>query len=223
MASLSSILSGSYDYLKRPTQDQLSLGLVLPLLLDAINFYLVDLQLSSENWLLDSYIWTPSNKEELVVAPGFSVPVAMEIRDSASTDEADWEGVLIANITDVQDIGREGRKAVAFFGDPPRLKWAMNPDDIDFEAKLWFEPVAAEPSSLTDSPKMSQAFHSMLKLRTALLCLPLVSGTTPEANTALTTTLAAQLGQWEVKWKNWVNVDRNARPVLKRDFRGARR
>jgi hypothetical protein len=220
MASLSEILSGVYDYAGRPTQDKLSLGLVLPFLLDSINYYTVDLKLSDENWLVRSVTWTPDSKEELVNVADFLSPVAVEIRTGSSTDEADWEGILIANITDVQDIGREGRKAVAFFGTPAKIKWSINPDDIEFEAKLWYQPTAAEPSALSDSPVISQAFHAMLKLRTALLCLPHASIANPEQ---LTTTLAAQLTQWEAKWKQWVFSDRNAKPIVKRDFRGARR
>jgi hypothetical protein len=220
MASLSEILSGVYDYAGRPTQDKLSLGLVLPFLLDSINYYTVDLKLSDENWLVRSVTWTPDSKEELVNVADFLSPVAVEIRPGSSTDEADWEGILIANITDVQDIGREGRKAVAFFGTPAKIKWSINPDDVEFEAKLWYQPTATEPSALSDSPVISQAFHAMLKLRTALLCLPHASIADPEQ---LTKTLAAQLTQWEAKWKQWVFSDRNAKPIVKRDFRGARR
>jgi hypothetical protein len=224
MASLSSILSGVYDYLGRPTQDKLSLSLVLPFLLDCINFYTVDMQLSSENWLLKSATWTPASKEENIAnvasISDYSVPVAVEIRDAASTDEADWEGILIASVSDIQDISRDGTKAVAFFGNPPQLKWSINPDDFEFEAKLWYEPMAAEPSALSESPNISQAFHAMLKLRTALLCLPHTGIANPEQ---LTTTLATQLAQWEKKWIQWVNIDRNAKQVIKRDFRGARK
>jgi hypothetical protein len=220
MASLSEILSGVYDYAGRPTQDKLSLGLVLPFLLDSISYYTVDLKLSDENWLVKSATWTPAEKEELLNINDFLAPVAVEIRSSSSSDEADWEGILIANITDVQDIGREGRKAASFFGNPTKIKWSINPDDLEFEAKLWYQPTATEPTALTDSPVISQAFHAMLKLRTALLCLPHAGIADSEQ---LTRTLAAQLTQWEAKWKQWVFADRNAKPVIKRDFRGARR
>lgn len=220
MASLSQILAGVYDYVGRPSQQKLSMGTVLPLLLDAIGFYTVDLQISGENWLVKSFEYSPAAKDDLLAIPDFSVPVAVEMRDAASTDEADWEGILIANISDVQDIGQEGRKAVSFYGTPTRIKWSINPIDLEFDAKIWYEPVAAEPTALTDSPNISQAFHAMLKLRTALMCLPYAGVTNQEE---VRSTLLTQLGQWEEKWRQWVNVDRNAKPIQKRDFRGSRR
>jgi hypothetical protein len=220
--NVSELLSRTSDYLGRPTQDKLSLGIILPFLLDSINFYGVDLQLSSENWLLTNEVITPSAKEELVTLSNFSVPVAVEVRSTDSSDEADWKPIQIINASDVQDIGRDGDIAVAFYGTPPYMRWSFDPADssTELEAKIWYEPRATEPSALTSSPQISQAFHSMITIRTALLCAPHIG--LADA-TQLTSTLSTQLGQWEGKWKMFVNIDRNSRPVQKRDFRGARR
>lgn len=219
--NVSQLLSRTSDYLGRPTQDRLSLGLILPFLLDSINFYGVDLQLSPENWLLTSYTFTPTSKEEAVVAPNFSVPVAVEIRDAASTSESDWQGINIANASDVQDMGRDGMKAVAFYGNPSMMRWSFDPaEDTQIECKIWYEPLATEPSALTHSPQIAQAFHSMITIRTALLCSPHLGMADAQQ---LMATLTAQLAQWESKWKVWVTLDRNAKPVQKRDFRGSRK
>ncbi len=218
MATVSELIAGTYDYLGRPTQDKVSIGLVLPFLLDAVDYYNVDLQLSSENWLLKNYQYTPSTKDELVVAPGFSVPVFVEIRDVDSTSEADWKSVIISNVTDVQSLGSDGTRAMAFYGSPARARLSIDPEDSPVEVKLWYEPVGTLPSAIADSPRLSQAFHSMLKIRTALMC----SAYLPNSE-QLSTSLLAQLAGWERKWKLWTTIDRNASVVIKRDYRGARR
>lgn len=219
MSTVSNLLGGIYEYLGRPSQDKLNLGAVLPFLLDAIDFYLIDLQSSSENWLVKSHIYTPKAKEEPVEAPEFDVPVAVEIRDPNSTSEADWTPILISNLSDLQDIGRDGTPAIAFYGTPTRSALSWDPIVRPVVVKLWYEPLATQPVSLTDSPQLSQAFHSMLKVRTALMCLPFVA---PD-NSALRDALVASLQQWEQKWQFYNNVDRNARAVQKRDYRGVRR
>ncbi len=218
--NVSELLSRTSDYLGRPTQDKLSLGKILPFLLDSINFYGVDLQLSDENWLLKSHTFTPSSKDHLVTVADFSVPVSVEIRDVESTIESDWQGILIANASDVQDMGRDGEKTVAFYGTPARMRWSFDPTEVPVECKLWYEPLLEEPSALTSSPQISQAFHSMAAIRTALLCAPHLGLADPAQ---LTATLTTQLAQWEGKWKVWILLDRNAKPVQKRDFRGPRR
>lgn len=221
MATVSELIGGTFDYLGRPDQGKLSLGLVLPLMLDAIKFYTIDLQLSGENYLLQSFIFTPLNKEGLVTAPGFSVPVAAEIRDVNSLLESDWKPINISNVTDVNDSGRDGEKVIGFFGTPTSYSLSFDPvTDWNVQVKLWYEPLATEPAILADSPKISQAFHTMIKLRTALACSPYLGIANPEQ---LTGTLMTHLGEWERKWKTWVNLDRNARPIQRRDFRGPRR
>lgn len=225
MATVSAIIAGTYDYLGRPTQDKLSLGTVLPFLLDAIDYYNIDLQLSSENWLLKSYTYTPTAKDAVlqVTDADFSVPVAVEVRDANSDDDGDWQGVLIANVTDIQDIGRDGTKAVGFYGTPTRIVYSWDPSatgDWAAGTKLWYEPIGPSPATLNDSPTLSSAFHTMLKLRTALMCIPYVKGL--EAGEGIAKILTAQLLGWERKWKIWTEIDRNARPIQKRDFRGSR-
>lgn len=223
MATVSAILAGTYDYLGRPTQDKLALGTVLPFLLDAIDYYNIDLQLSPENWLLKSYTYTPAAKDAVlsVTDSDFSVPVAVEVRDADSNDDGDWQGVMIANVTDLQDVGRDGTKAVAFYGVTTHIAYSWDPvNDWAVDTKLWYEPVGALPSALSDSPALSSAFHTMLKLRTALMCIPYVKDL--EKPDDIGKVLTAQLVGWEKKWKVWTEIDRNARPIQKRDFRGPR-
>jgi hypothetical protein len=220
MATVSEILGNVYNYVNRPNQDKLSLGMVLPLLLDSINFYSVDLELSDENFLLQNQTFVPTAQIGLVTAPSFSAPVAIEVRDIDSTSEADWQGLNIANASDVQDMGRDGQKVVAFFGKPPQMRWSFDPtSDWLVEARLWYQPAVSLPSALSDSPQISQAFHAMIAIRTALLCVPHIG--LPDAS-QLTATLMAQLAQWEAKWRTWNYIDRNAKPIQKRDFRGPR-
>lgn len=219
--TVSELLSRTYNYLGVPLQDKLSLGLALPVLLDTIDYYLVDSQISDENWLLKSYTFTPSRKDDdIVTAPGFSVPVLMEIRDSGSSSDSDWRGILTANASDIQD----GGTAVAFYsqGSQAMMRWSFDPvDDWQVEARLWYEPVASQPASLADSPKLSQAFSAMISLRCAMSCAPYCMGY--EEAEALVKLLIIQLQGWERKWNVWVNSDKSARVVQKRDWRGYRR
>lgn len=223
--SVSELLSRTYNYLGVPTQDKLSLGLALPLMLDSIDFYLIDLQISDENLLLRQFTFTPSRKDDDVVsAPGFSVPVLMEIRDVASTSDSAWRPILTANASDIQTMARDGVDAVAFYGQAFQslMRWSFDPvNDREIEARLWYEPIAAGPSALTDSPKLSQAFTAMIALHCARACAPYCME--KDAAVALGTFLTAQLKEWEAKWKMWINVDRNQTPVQKADFRGRRR
>lgn len=224
--SVSSLLSGGYEYLGRPDQSKLNLGQALAFLLDSIDFFLVDLLISDENWLLKSYSFTPSRKDDdIVTAPGFSKAVLMEVRDAGSTSESDWRAILTANASDVQTLGRDGTRAVAFYGQSfqTMMRWSFDPvNDWEVEARLWYEPVANQPSSLTDSPKLSQAFAAMLKLKWAWKAVP-YCGFTPEEAVALRTALAQDLEEWRGKWNLWVYGDKNATVVQKRDFRGSRR
>jgi len=222
--SVSALLAGGYEYLGRVDQSKLNLGQALAFLFDSIDFYCVDLLISDENWLLKSYTFTPSSKDDdIVTAPGFAAPVLMEIRDVGSTSESDWRGILTANASDVQDMAQGGVNAVAFYGLPAKMRWSFDPIvDRSVEARLWYEPVANQPSSLTDSPKLSQAFAAMLKLKWAWKAVPYCSFT-PEEALSLRTALAEDLAGWRAKWDLWVYGDKNARVVQKRDFRGNRR
>jgi len=219
MASVEELLSGTLDWLGRPTSEKLSIGHILPLLLDNISFYLLDLQISGENYLLKSFEYTPTSIDHLVAISDFSVPVMIEVRDLQDTSESGWQQIMISNLTDVQSIGRDGNKAVAFYGNPVRVKWSFDPqEDWDVEARIWYEPAAAVPTQLTESPKMSTAFAAMVKLRTALSCAAFLG----EAGISLTNTLMAQLNSWEAKWRQWTNTDRQQGPIQRRDFRGSR-
>lgn len=224
--SVSELLSRTYNYLGVPTQDKLSLGLALPLLLDTIDFFLLDLSISDENYLLKQYTFTPSRKDDdIVTAPGFSIPVLMEIRDAGSTSDSDWRGILTANASDIQDLCKDGTRAVAFYGQSTQtmMRWSFDPMvDGAIEARLWYEPIASQPTSLADSPKLSQAFAAMIALRTAWTGVPYCGFPANDA-VALRTALKEELDQWRIKWDLFVYSDKNARPVVKRDFRGARR
>lgn len=223
--TVSELLSRSYNYLGVPTQDKLSLGLALPLLLDSIDFFLIDLQISDENFLLKQYTFTPSRKDDdILTAPGFSVPVLMEVRDVSSTSDSDWRGILTANASDTQALAQDGVDSVAFYGQAfqTTMRWSFDPiNDRQIEARLWYEPIASGPASLADSPKLSQAFAAMISLHCARACAPYCMD--KDAATALGAFLTIQLREWESKWTRWVNVDRNQTVVQKRDFRGNRR
>lgn len=224
--SVSELLSRSYNYLGVPTQDKINLGLMLPLLLDTVDFFLLDLQISDENWLLKSFIFNPISKDDdIVTAPGFSVPVLMEIRDIGSVSDSDWIGILTANASDIQALGRDGTRAVAFYGQAfqSKMRWSFDPvNDWQVEARLWYEPVASQPSSLTDSPKLSQAFAAMIALRCAWTAVPYCGFEMKEAM-ALRTALKEDCDEWKRKWHVWVYSDKNATVIQKRDFRGSRR
>lgn len=223
--SVSELLSSTYDYLNRPAQDKLSLGLALPMLLRSIDFFLIDLQIGDENFLLKSFTFIPSSKDaDIVTAPGYSVPVLMEVRDANSTSESDWRGIITANASDIQTLAVDGVKAVAFYGQAyqPMMRWTFDPvNDWQVEARLWYEPIAVGPTSLTESPKLSQAFTAMIALHCARSCAPYCMD--KDEAEALGGFLTIQLKEWETKWKMWINVDRNQVVVQKADWRGNRR
>lgn len=224
--SVSELLSGGYEYLGRPDQSKLNLGQALAFLLDSIDFYLVDLLISDENFLLKSHTFTPSRKDDdIVTAPGFSEPVLMEIRSAGSSSDSDWQGIITANASDIQDLAQDGTRAVAFYGNSsqPMMRWTFDPvDDYAVEARLWYEPTANQPASLADSPKLSQAFGAMIKIRWARSALP-YCGFAPDETRELFGALTVGLNEWRQKWNYFVNSDKNARVVQRRDFRGARR
>lgn len=223
--SVSELLSRSYTYLGTPTQDKLSLGAMLPIMLDTIDFYLLDLQISDSNHLLKQYAFTPTRKDDdIVTAPGFSVPVLMEIRDIGSTSDSDWRGILTADAADIQSLAQGGVDSVAFYGQAfqTMMRWSFDPvNDRQIQARLWYEPIANQPASLADSPKLSQAFAAMISLRCAMSCAPYAMPADDAAG--LIKVLAIQLGGWEKKWMLWINTDRNQTVVQKRDYRGNRR
>lgn len=223
--SISELLSSAYDYLNRPGQDKLSLGLALPMLLRSIDYFLIDLQISDENFLLKQFSFTPTSKDDdVVAAPGFSVPVMMEVRDTNSTSDSDWRSIITANASDIQALARDGVRAVAFYGQAyqPMMRWTFDPvNDWQIEARLWYEPIAAGPTSLTESPKLSQAFTAMIALHCARSCAPYCMA--KDEAEALGAFLTIQLKEWEAKWKMWVSVDRNQVVVQKADWRGNRR
>jgi len=223
--TVSELLSGGYEYLGRVDQSKLNLGQALAFLLDSIDFYLVDLLISDENFLLKSYTFSPSSKDtDIVTAPGFSDPVLMEIRDLASTSDADWKGIMTANASDIQDMRQSGQDAVAFYNQSglTMMRWTFDPAERTVQARLWYEPVAAQPATLTDSPKLSQAFAAMIKLRWARSAIP-YCGFSPDESRELFGALTVNLSDWKRKWDVYVGSDKNATTVQKRDFRGNRR
>lgn len=224
--SVSELLSGGYEYLGRVDQEKLNLGQALAFLLDSIDFYLVDLLISDENHLLKSYTFQPSSKDDdIVTAPGFSKAVLMEIRDSGSTSDSDWRGILTANASDTQDMARSGEDCVAFYGQAfqTMMRWSFDPvNDRQIEARLWYEPTPNQPSSLADSPKLNQAFAAMIKIRWARTAIPYCGFTNDEAK-SLFGALTVGLDDWRRKWDLWAYGDKNARVAQRADFRGNRR
>lgn len=223
--TVSELLSGGYEYLGRVDQSRLNLGQALAFLLDSIDFYLVDLLISDENFLLKNFTFSPSSKDaDIVTAPGFSEPVLMEIRNAASTSDTDWRGILTANASDVQEMRSSGQDAVAFYNQSglTMMRWSFDPADRLMQARLWYEPIAQQPTTLTDSPKLSQAFAAMLKIRWARSAIP-YCGFSPDESRELFGALTVGLNEWKQKWSVYVNSDKNAGTVQKRDFRGNRR
>ena len=195
------------------------------MLLDSIDLYVTDLQLARQNWLLQKVEFIPSDRDILVTAPNFDIPVRVEILTTTNptvTDD-DYQDVRIVEHSELGNIRKDGELACAFYGIGPSTRLAFSFDPQSMNVRLWYEPALDPPALLTDQPRLVKAFHTMLKYATAKLCLPLVKDINPEFGAAQMKNITEQLARWERNWHLWRLSARDARLTHKTAFNHRRR
>jgi hypothetical protein len=225
MATVIDIISGAQLYLGDPRPEQLSLGSILQVLHDQIDLYVTDLQLARQNWLLQKWEFTPSDRDILVTAANFDIPIRVEILTSTSplvTDD-DYMDIRIVEHAELGNARKDGDMACAFYGIGANTHLALSFDPQSQPLRLWYEPTVALPAQLTDSPRLNAAFHTMLKYATAIGCLPLIKGADPAFVEAQMQLLPAQLKRWERNFDLWRLEARDIRLNHKTPFNHRRK
>jgi hypothetical protein len=225
MANVLDIISGALVYLGDPRPEQLNLGTALQVLYDQIDLYITDLQLARQNWLLQKWEFIPSDRDVLVTASNFDIPVRLEILTSttAPISDDDYMDIRMVEHAELGNARKDGDMACAFYGIGPQTRLTLSFDPQGQNMRLWYEPIVAPPQLLTDVPKLNNAFHTMLKYATAVGCLPLTKGIDPQWGSVHLQELKEKLKRWERNWDLWRLEARDMRLNHKTPFNHRRK
>jgi hypothetical protein len=210
-----------------PAQRILPLTLVIPKLHEALRFYWADLELSDRNWTLKPWIFSPTAQEMAVSASlAFGKPALAEI--ATDSTETDWNPIDIVDIQDLELYEREGKRGVAIFGDPKRLKFSWDPTISSQRVKISYDEILPEPQAIdTQIAALPEYYIPMVAARVALDCMADIIDRDPSRAAAIEVRegrLTVRLAEWERKWDNWrATPDQQApmtRPAFNRNRNG---
>jgi hypothetical protein len=159
----------------------------------------------------------PSQNDQELNLPGFSIPTRVEVRPYGQTDD-DWFTVPIVN-----HDGFLGFEAVAFYGSPPRMAFSPSSADvITREYRVWYETAPEVVNSMDSDISVADLFSDLLTDEATLYCIPLVENDTPEWLTWVKLQIALtgdRLIETRRQWKKWLNMSRDNNVVYSEGFR----
>lgn len=187
MGTVREILGSVRSYLGQPGFDRLDNGTILMHLYDQIDLQLTRLALTDENWIINRVEKDIGpGVDEVSLPPTFGRPFLVETVDDGSNLYIRRE----INIVDVQDwnlywsgytrgVGTEYlvhvAEVCAFFGNEnsplKTVKFAPQ-HNLTATYRIWYEIGKTANPALAAKPALMEQFHNLLKVGTALACLP---------------------------------------------------
>ena len=186
MPTTREIITAVREYCGNPDWAKLNAGTICLHLYDQIDHLLTRLNLTDENWILGrSIIPVYPGTDEYPLPPNFGRAMFVETVDDGSTDFVRRE-VQIVNAQDI-DLFWQGVKDTTggsyphnssiccFFGleNTPIKQIKFSPPPAQAVSyRVWYELNRQLPPALAAKPAVMEQFHNLLKVNTALMCLP---------------------------------------------------
>jgi hypothetical protein len=177
--SIKNIIAGVRDYVGNPDYGRLSNPSVLNRLNDKFDLYRAQLNLSKTNLTFGS-----GSDETVVNAPAWGRPVLVATKDDSDPNHQSIE-IPIVTVQD-RDLYYQGSKtgvsgsvsphvatSIAFFKSNGQVRAKCTPQHSQSATyELWYQPDRPTPPRLADNYPLLEAFQNLIKVDTALSCLP---------------------------------------------------
>ena len=181
MITVNDLLSGIRNYLRFPPEMVLGDGTILDRLLDKLDFYTSELNLTDQNWLLEKFpLPVSANEGTYTITPGdWGRPILCETVDDTDPQYIRRE----VPIVDFQDRDRfysgpntalqRPVQCISFYQKGGAIRVDLTPIPSTSGAyQIWYEPSRIIPTALTSTPLRLECFANLVKVDTALSCLP---------------------------------------------------
>lgn len=230
-ADLRSYVSDVRMKLGNVGERELPLHVMLSRLYSIVNKRLVELNLSSQNWLLRAFEFPLNGTDTypLSGAEGFGTPVMVEI---ASGQGGNYIPIEMVNRTNLQLVHGSGKVGVAFDSDGNTPTIRLSTPGYG-SLKIWYEPDEPMPRNLEANVPLQRLFRDYVTTEAAMLCLPYVRYFDRDANDArlfkgdLAVSFNLELNGsppdyndgWRNAWQIQINRAKNQGVVTRRPFR----
>jgi len=245
MATVKEIVTSVRSYLGNPTFDMLNNGDICLRLYDQIDSQINRLQLTDANWIIGRQeIVVNTDQDEYVLHPDFGRSFMVETVDDGTSyyvrRELDYVDIQDFNLfwagVQTQNTGVDRTNHVAqvygVFGELTRspqktIKFAPM-GIVQSTYRVWYDIGKVSNPSLTDKPKLMEQFHNLLKVGTALACLPQVcirpDGTfDSEKNAGFSRTLTMLMQQFDDPFERYIHANHREDTGPRRAFNSSRR
>jgi hypothetical protein len=171
-------------------------------------------KLSDQNLLVQTYSnWTPSSND--VELPEQNItPTSVSLIYDETNDYRQM--VRIVDLNEIDRYRREGQLGVAFWGHPQRARFTWNPADDSDALVLYYEPVQADPTATTSTPKIPADHHDLIAVETAILFREAV------LNVDVPQSLVADRRERMELFDKWCKGDREQRVIRRASYTEAR-
>lgn len=185
--TINSIIGGVRSYLRFPPESLISDGVIVERIFDKLAYYINQLNLTAENWHLEQWLMDVDPSEEVysVNQVDWGVPMLIETIDESDPQHQRRE----IEICRMQDLDRfyDGpstvlnspvgypwsAQAMAFYRESGQDKVRVVPTpSVSASYRVWYEPAGISVSALTDVVPFLSNFSNLLKVDTAIVCLP---------------------------------------------------
>lgn len=236
MSTVRDIVASVRSYLGQVTFDRLDNGTILMHLYDQIDMQMTRLALTDENWII--------NRKEVSIGPGVDeVPLPPTFGRAFLVETVDDESNLYirreVNIVDVQDWNLywsgytrgSGTKYLvhvaevcAFFGNEntpiKTVKFAPE-HSLTATYRIWYEIGKMANPAFAAKPALMEQFHNLLKVGTALACLPNCRYEDPIAK-GFRQSLMMLYGQYDEVFNRYIHQNHHEDTGPRRSFNSSR-
>lgn len=205
------------------SQHQLSENVLLSTLHSTINRLIVELNLSSQNWLLKSTEVTLNGGSRYPISTkDFGTPIMVE-RNGYNLD-SNYRPIEIINANNLSLAAETGKRAVTFYrdGDSNRIQMSFSGIQPEGKVRIWYEPDSPMPKDLEFSIPLQNLFFDYLTVQTALFLIDYVKGMSTETKAGIRASLGQQSAMWANNWDNEINRAKTTSVFVRIPFRSGR-
>lgn len=219
------IIAGVYERLRDPDTVSLSVGYAHSMLTGTLQYYLNKLNLSDSNWILKSIdiTVTPGESIYTIEAEDFGRAVLVETTNAGSNELYMRRYVDIVDKQDLRPMRMEplintglttpyykhNSFKASFYkdGSTNLMKIQFDPSPMNTATyKIFYEPNDMDKPALADNVVFLNNFSELLKIATAVKCLPaIVENTSPVLFKVLDTDLKMELGRLEAQFDTYIS------------------
>lgn len=201
---------------------QLSRNILLSTLMSTINRLIVELNLSSQNWLLKSMeLSVNGNQSYKIPERNFGTPILVE--NVSSESSFGNSPIEIVNANNINVAQTSHRQAVTFYMDEKYDRFMKFSYPIKSgKVRVWFEPDVSIPKSLDSNIPLQNLFFDYLVTETSYFLIDYVKEMSSETKAGIRDSLGKQRTLWATNWDNEINRSKSTSVVVRQPFRAGR-